>query len=68
VKKRVRAARAMVMRVVGEEEGDGDGGNMARNKDEGLTSSCSSPSFTWPPLASTTRASTSLPDESATTE
>ncbi len=36
VKKRVRAARAMVPRVVGDEEGDGDGGNMARNNDDGL--------------------------------
>ncbi len=37
VKKRARAARAMVTRVVGNEEGNGDGGNMARN-----TLSCSS--------------------------
>ncbi len=29
-------ARAMVTRVVGDEEGDGDGGNMARNIDDGL--------------------------------
>jgi hypothetical protein len=36
VKKRARAARAMVTRVVGDEEGGGDGGNMARNKDDGL--------------------------------
>ena len=35
-KKRARAARAMVTRVVGDEEGGGDGGNMARNKDDGL--------------------------------
>ena len=35
VKKRAMA-RAMVMRVVGDKEGDGDGGNMARNKDDGL--------------------------------
>jgi hypothetical protein len=36
VKKRARAARAMVTRVVGDEEGGGDGGNMERNKDDGL--------------------------------
>ena len=36
VKKRVRVARAMVTRVVGDEEGGGDGGNMARNKKDGL--------------------------------
>ena len=36
VKKRARAARAMVTRMVGDEEGDGDGGNMARNNDNGL--------------------------------
>ena len=36
VKKRARAARAMVTRIVGNEEGDGDGGNMARNNDDGL--------------------------------
>jgi hypothetical protein len=36
VKKRARAARAMVTRVVGDEEGDGDGGKMARNNDDGL--------------------------------
>jgi len=35
-KKRARAARAMVTRVVGHEEGGGDGGNMVRNKDDGL--------------------------------
>ena len=35
-KKRARAARAMVTRVVGHEEGDGDGGNMARENDDGL--------------------------------
>ena len=29
-------ARAMVTRVVGDEEGDGDGGNMARNINDGL--------------------------------
>jgi len=40
VKNRVRAARAMVTRVVGDEEGDGDGRNMARNNDDGLTLSC----------------------------
>ncbi len=28
----------MVTRVVGDEEGDGDGGNMARNIDDGLVS------------------------------
>jgi hypothetical protein len=38
VKKRARSARAMVTRVVGIEEGDGDGGNMARNNDNGLFS------------------------------
>ena len=27
----------MVTRVVGDEEGDGDGGNMARNNNDGLT-------------------------------
>jgi hypothetical protein len=36
VKKRARAARAMVTWVVGDEEGGGDGGNMVRNKDDGL--------------------------------
>jgi len=36
VKKRVRAARVMVTRVVGDEEGGGDGGNMTRNNDDGL--------------------------------
>ena len=36
VKKRVRVARAMVMRVVTNEEGGGNGGNMVRNKDHGL--------------------------------
>ena len=36
VKKRVRAARVMLMRVVGDEEGGGDGGNMSRNNDYGL--------------------------------
>jgi len=36
VKKRARAARAMVTRVLGDKEGDGDGGNMARNNDDGL--------------------------------
>ena len=37
VKKRVMAARAMVMRVVDDkEEGGGDGGNMVRNNDNGL--------------------------------
>jgi hypothetical protein len=36
VKKRARVARAMGTRVVGDEEGDGDGGNMARNNDDGL--------------------------------
>ena len=35
-KKRARAARAMVTRVVGDEEGSGNGGNMARNKDDCL--------------------------------
>ncbi len=36
VKKRARAARVMVTRVVGDEEGDGDGGNMVTNNDDGL--------------------------------
>ena len=37
VKKRARAARVlMVTRMVGDEEGCGDGGNMARNNDNGL--------------------------------
>jgi hypothetical protein len=36
VKKRARAARVMVTRVVSNEEGGGDGGNMARNTDDGL--------------------------------
>ncbi len=36
VKKRARAARVMATRVVGDEEGDGDRGNMARNNDDGL--------------------------------
>ncbi len=38
VKKRVRAAREMVTRVVDDKEGHGDGGNMVRNNDNGLTS------------------------------
>ncbi len=29
---------------MGDEDGNGDGGNLARNNDDGLTSSCSSPS------------------------
>ena len=33
VKKRVRVARAMGTRVVGNKEGGGNGGNMARNND-----------------------------------
>ena len=36
VKKRVRAAKAMVTRVVGNKEGDGHGGNLVRNNDNGL--------------------------------
>ena len=36
MKKRVRAARVMVTRVVSDEEGDGDGGNMSRNNEDGL--------------------------------
>ena len=36
VKKRVRAARVMVTRVVVDEEGNGDRGNMARENDDGL--------------------------------
>ncbi len=37
VKKRARAAMArMVTRVVGDDEGDGDGGNMVTNNDDGL--------------------------------
>jgi hypothetical protein len=36
VKKRMRAARVMVTRVVGDEEGGGDRGNMGRNNDDGL--------------------------------
>jgi len=36
VEKRARAARAMVTRIVGDKEGNGDGGNMARNNDDGL--------------------------------
>jgi hypothetical protein len=36
VKKRVRAARVMVTRVVGDKEGGGEGGNMARINDDGL--------------------------------
>jgi len=59
VKKRARVARAMVTSVVDDNEGNGDGGNMARNKNNGLTSLCSSPSCTRPPLALTTRAMTS---------
>jgi hypothetical protein len=67
VKKRARAARAMVTRVVGDKEGDGDGGNMVRNNDDGITLSCSSPYCTWPPLASTTQATTSQPDNNCRT-
>ena len=29
---------------MGDEDGNGDGGNLARNNDDGLTSLCSSPS------------------------
>ena len=36
VKKRVRVARVMVMRVVGDEEGGGGRGSMARNNGNGL--------------------------------
>ena len=36
VNKWAREARVMVMRVVGDEEGDGDVGNMARNNDDSL--------------------------------
>ena len=36
VKKRVRVARTIVTRVVGDEEGGGDGVNMARKNDNGL--------------------------------
>ncbi len=36
VKKRARAARVMVTRVVGYEEGGGDRGSMARNNNDGL--------------------------------
>ncbi len=39
LKNRARAARAMVTRVVGNEEGNGDGGKMVRNNDDGLMSS-----------------------------
>ena len=36
VKMRVRAARTMVTRVVGNKEGGGNRGNMVSNKDDGL--------------------------------
>ena len=36
VKMRVRAARVMVTRVVGDKEGGGDGGSMTRNNEDGL--------------------------------
>jgi len=36
VKKRVRVARVMVTRVVGVEEGSGNGGNMVRNNNNCL--------------------------------
>ena len=36
VKKRVRVARTIVTRVVGDKEGGGDGVNMARKNDNGL--------------------------------
>ena len=36
VKKRARAARMMVTRVVGDEEGGGGGGSMASNNNDGL--------------------------------
>jgi hypothetical protein len=36
VKKGARASRVMVTRVVGDEEGGGDGGNMVRNNKDGL--------------------------------
>ena len=36
VKKRVRVARTIVTRVVGDEEGGGDRVNMARKNDNGL--------------------------------
>ena len=35
-KKRAKAARTMVTRVVGNEEGGGDGGNTARTNNDGL--------------------------------
>ena len=61
VKKRARAARAMVTRVVGDEEGNGDGGNMARNNDDGLV-----PIVVQQPVlymsSATMRATTSRPD------
>ncbi len=38
LKNRARAPRAMVTSVVGYEEGNGDGGKMVRNNDDGLTS------------------------------
>jgi hypothetical protein len=63
VKKRGRVARGMMTRVVCDKEGDGDGGNMVRNNDNGLTLLCDSLYCTRPPLASTTRATTSQPDD-----
>jgi hypothetical protein len=66
VKKRARATRATVMRVVGDEEGNGDGGNMARNNVDGLV-----PIVVQQPvlyLSSTTmRATTSQPDDDCRT-
>ena len=67
VKKRARTTRAMVTRVVGDKEGDGDGGNMARNNADGLTLSCSSPSCTRSPLALTARMTTSRLDDDCRT-
>ena len=66
VKMRVRAARTMVTRVVGNKEGGGNGGNMASYKDDGLVpipSTCSRPSCTRPLLAMMTRAVMSQPDD-----
>ena len=62
VKKRERATRAMVTRVVGKEEGNSDGGNIVRNNNDSLMLSCSSLSCAWSPLL-TMRATTSRTDD-----
>jgi len=64
VKKRARAARAMVTRVVGDEEGGGNGGNMARNNNDGLIPVVMQQAVLYSASASIdTWATTSRPDD-----